>query len=65
MPYPVLESFIKQKIEAHKVPEVNFAWQGGEPTIAGVEYFRKVIEYQKKYSNGKSIIMHFRQMVFP
>lgn len=55
MPYPVLESFIKQKIEAHKVPEVNFAWQGGEPTIAGVEYFRKVIEYQKKYSNGKSI----------
>jgi uncharacterized protein len=51
----VLESFIKQMIENHKVPEVNFAWQGGEPTLLGVGFFKKAVEYQKKYANGKTI----------
>jgi uncharacterized protein len=60
MPYTILESFIRQKIEAHKVPAVNFAWQGGEPTLCGVEYFRKAVEFQKKYSNGKSITNAFQ-----
>lgn len=55
MPSHVLESFIKQKIESHNIPTVNFAWQGGEPTLLGVDYFRKVIELQKKYANGKKI----------
>lgn len=41
MPPHVLESFIRQHIEAHSVPEVLFAWQGGEPTLLGVDYFRK------------------------
>ena len=36
----VLESYIRQYIEAHDTPVVNFAWQGGEPTLLGVEYFR-------------------------
>ncbi len=51
----VLESFIKQKIEAHKTDVVSFAWQGGEPTLLGVNYFRKVVEIQKKFANGKKI----------
>ncbi len=51
----VLKEFIKQKIEANDTPGVNFAWQGGEPTLLGVEYFEKVVELQKKYSNGKKI----------
>lgn len=55
MSFNVLESFIKQKIEANNVPVVNFAWQGGEPTLLGVDYFRKVVEMQKKYANGKRI----------
>jgi uncharacterized protein len=55
MPADVLESFIRQHIEAHTVPEVMFAWQGGEPTLLGVDYFRKVVELQKKYANGKNI----------
>ena len=43
----VLESFIRQYIEQlHDTPEVNFAWQGGEPTLLGVEYFRRVTELQ-------------------
>ncbi len=51
----VLESFIRQKIENHHVPQVSFAWQGGEPTLQGVDFFRKVVELQAKYANGKTI----------
>ena len=51
----VLDSYIRQYIEAHDTPVVNFAWQGGEPTLLGVEYFRKLVEIQKKYANGKHI----------
>ena len=29
--------------------EVNFAWQGGEPTLMGLDFFRRVIELQQKY----------------
>lgn len=51
----VLESFIRQYIEAHDTAVVSFAWQGGEPSLLGVDYFRKLVEIQKKYANGKSI----------
>lgn len=44
-----LESFIRQYIEAQEVPEVSFAWQGGEPTLLGIEFFRRVVELQRKY----------------
>lgn len=51
----VLESYIRQYIESQDIPEISFAWQGGEPTLLGVGYFRKVIELQRKYANGKRI----------
>ena len=51
----VLETFIRNKIEADESPVVNFSWQGGEPTLLGVDYFKKVIDLQKKYANGKKI----------
>lgn len=51
----VLEQYIRQYIEQQDVPEINFAWQGGEPTLLGADYFRKVVELQKKYANGKQI----------
>jgi len=52
----ILEMFIKQYIESNDTPAVTFAWQGGEPTLLGLEYFNKIIELQKKYSDGKQII---------
>ncbi len=55
MPDEVLESFIRQKIQTHKVPRVSFAWQGGEPTLLGIDFFRKVVVLQKKHANGKKI----------
>lgn len=51
----VLETYISQYIAQQNVPEVSFAWQGGEPTLLGVKFFRKVVELQQKYANGKSI----------
>jgi len=51
----VLESFIKQFIEAHEVPLVTFTWQGGEPTLLGIGFFEKVIALQKKYRGSKKI----------
>ncbi len=51
----ILESYIRQYIEAQKVPDVNFAWQGGEPTILGLEYFRKIVKLQERYADGKQI----------
>lgn len=50
-----LDSYIRQYIEAHDTPAINFAWQGGEPTLLGVEYFRRLVAIQKKYANGKRI----------
>ncbi len=51
----LLERFTKQFIEGHEVPVVTFTWQGGEPTLMGIDFFRKAIEFQKKYSSGKKI----------
>jgi uncharacterized protein len=51
----VLETYVRQYIEQQDVPEINFAWQGGEPTLLGVDYFRNAVELQKKYANGKKI----------
>ncbi|NQW03466.1 MAG: anaerobic sulfatase maturase [Acidobacteria bacterium] len=52
----VLESFVRQHIEAHgEHPVVSFAWQGGEPTLLGVEFFERVVALQSKYADGRRI----------
>ena len=45
----LLESYTRQYIEAQRVPEVTFAWQGGEPTLMGLPFFRRAVELQRKY----------------
>ena len=51
----VLEAYIHQYILSQNTLEVTFAWQGGEPTLLGLEYFKKIIELQKKHSGGRKI----------
>jgi len=51
----VLESYVRQYIEAQDAPEVHFAWQGGEPTLMGLPFFRKVVELQRRHAGGKTI----------
>mgnify|MGYP003972507671 CR=1 FL=1 len=46
----LLESFTRQYIQSQKSPQITFAWQGGEPTLLGLEFYEKAIKYQKKYA---------------
>jgi sulfatase maturation enzyme AslB (radical SAM superfamily) len=50
----LLETYIRQLIEAHaSVPEVTIAWQGGEPTLMGVDFFRRSVELAASRSTGR------------
>ncbi|HKJ31050.1 MAG TPA: anaerobic sulfatase maturase, partial [Balneolales bacterium] len=51
----VLEEYVRQYIETQNAPEIDFAWQGGEPTLMGLDFFRRVVDLQQKYANGKKI----------
>jgi len=50
-----LEAYVKAYIEAQPGPEVSFAWQGGEPTLAGLGFFRKAVALQKRHGAGRRI----------
>jgi uncharacterized protein len=47
MPDAVLEAYVRQVAESCPGPEVPYAWQGGEPTLAGLDFFRRAVEIQK------------------
>ena len=51
----VLERYVREYIAAQPQDEVHFAWQGGEPTLLGVDFFRRVVELQAHYAGGKTI----------
>lgn len=57
MPHEVLESFTCQNIAMHgKNAVIEFAWHGGEPLLAGINFFRDAVELQKKYGNERKIL---------
>ena len=46
----LLELYLRQLIEAHEgAPEVVVAWQGGEPTMMGLDFFRRSVELAQRY----------------
>ncbi len=45
----VLESYIRQYLGAQQAPEATIAWQGGEPTLMGLEFFRRSVELAERY----------------
>lgn len=50
------EAFIRRYIEAVNTPEVVFSWQGGEPTLLGLEFFRHAVELERRYAKpGQTI----------
>ena len=46
----LLENYTRQYIQAQQMQRVTFAWQGGEPTLMGLNFFRKAVEFQRKYA---------------
>ena len=49
MSYSLLEKLIRQTIAASPGPTVSFTWHGGEPTLAGMEFYKKALELERKY----------------
>lgn len=57
----MLESYVRQLIEAHRTPEVTIAWQGGEPTLMGLDFFRRAVNYAEEYRRPGMRIHHTMQ----
>ncbi|MFV1858115.1 MAG: anaerobic sulfatase maturase, partial [Anaerolineales bacterium] len=52
----LLETYIKQLLESQRAPKVTVGWQGGEPTLMGLDFFKLSVEYAEKYKRpGQSI----------
>lgn len=45
----VLSAYIEQLLVSHRAPEVTVAWQGGEPTLMGLGFFRRSVELAERY----------------
>ena len=56
----VLEKYIEKNILSQTSNMVDFLWQGGEPTLLGLDFFRRAIIFQEKYRNGKVINNYFQ-----
>jgi anaerobic sulfatase-maturating enzyme len=51
----LLELYIKQYIEGNETDTVTFNWHGGEPLMAGLDFYKKAMKLQKQYSGSKKI----------
>tara|TARA_Y100000310_G_scaffold343553_1_gene451771 strand:- start:31 stop:1209 length:1179 start_codon:yes stop_codon:yes gene_type:complete len=57
----LLEEYTKQYIESQPTQQVSFDWQGGEPTLLGLSFFEKAVEYQNKYKKpNQSVVNSFQ-----
>ncbi len=45
----LLEEYIIQHIDASSGPDIFFSWHGGEPTLAGLQFFQRIVELQQKH----------------
>ena len=54
----VLEIYIRQHIRASAGKEIFFSWHGGEPTLAGIGFFRKAVLYQERHRPSDRIILN-------
>jgi uncharacterized protein len=54
----LLDDYIHQHLLASRMDPVMFAWHGGEPTLLGIEYFRRIVEIQTKYRTGRRQIVN-------
>lgn len=57
----VLEQYIRQLIESHQTDRVNIAWQGGEPTLMGLDFYRQAMALAEKYRRPGMTFLHTMQ----
>jgi uncharacterized protein len=53
-----LDTYIRQLLESHRTPEVIVAWQGGEPTLMKLDFFRRAVEIADKYRRPGQQVQH-------
>ncbi|MDY6913695.1 MAG: anaerobic sulfatase maturase [Planctomycetota bacterium] len=56
----VLDSYIRQYLEAMPV-RCQFGWQGGEPTLAGLDFFRKAVDFQDRHKKQSQTVTNALQ----
>ena len=57
----MLEQYIRQLIESHQTDNVNIAWQGGEPTLMGLDFYRRAMAVVEKYRRPGMSFLHTMQ----
>jgi len=57
----LLEAYIQQLVESHRTPEVTLAWQGGEPTLMGLDFFKRSVDLAEKYKGPGQIVTYTMQ----
>jgi len=57
----VLEAYIQQLIESHQTERVTVAWQGGEPTLMGLDFYRRAMGYVEKHARPGMSFEHTLQ----
>ena len=61
MPDDILEEYILQLIDASSEQAINFLWHGGEPTLLGLDYFRKIVALQHRHKPPERSITNSMQ----
>ncbi len=54
----VLEAYLRQLLESHREPEVAVAWQGGEPTLMGLDFFKRAVAIVDRLKRPDQTIQH-------
>ncbi len=54
----ILEEYIDQHISVSPEGIIRFSWHGGEPTLLGLDYFRKIVALQQKYQSSSRLIVN-------
>ena len=54
----VLEAYIQQRLDSYHDQEINIAWQGGEPTLMGLDFYQRSIDYVAKHRKPGQKILH-------
>lgn len=53
-----MEAYIRQLIESHRTPTITIAWQGGEPTLLGLDFFRRAVAVADQYCPSNQTLEH-------
>ncbi|MDG6273501.1 anaerobic sulfatase maturase [Glaesserella parasuis] len=55
-----LRNYVRNYIQSSAGQRVEFAWQGGEPTLLGLDFFKQAVKFQQEFANGKTITNAFQ-----